>query len=174
VLYHSSVGFHRLGLGKLQVLFAYRMCTGELTGPAGKLAQSIDSSPLLQNTNPWDILNTLRPLKAKVRIKLVEARSYIFRNIAGITNEVGRYFRGHEPPACRTQWNPLPQPRLSGLYIPQQHDFLTPPRILVRCLNYPMQGVCVGPSARASKMLAVQLKSALTAFGGKEGSGLPR
>lgn len=37
-----------------------------------------------------------------------------------------------------------------------------------------MQGVSVGPSARASKMLAVQLKSALTVFGGKEGSGLPR
>lgn len=49
-----------------QVLFAYRMCTGELAGPAGKLARSLDGSPLLQNTNPWDILNTLRPLKAKV------------------------------------------------------------------------------------------------------------
>lgn len=49
-----------------QVLFAYRMCTGELAGPAGKLSRSLDGSPLLQNTNPWDILNTLRPLKAKV------------------------------------------------------------------------------------------------------------
>lgn len=49
-----------------QVLFAYRMCTGELAGPAGKLAQALDTSPLLQNTDPWDILSTLRPLKAKV------------------------------------------------------------------------------------------------------------
>lgn len=52
---------------KTQVLFAYRMCTGELAGPAGKLSQSLDASPLLQNTDPWDILSTLRPLKAKVR-----------------------------------------------------------------------------------------------------------
>ncbi|CAM9136528.1 unnamed protein product, partial [Ectocarpus sp. 4 AP-2014] len=83
-----------------QVLFAYRMCTGELAGPAGKLSRSLDGSPLLQNTNPWDILNTLRPLKSK--------------------------------------------------------------------------GLSVGPSARASKMLAVQLKSAVTVFGGKGSSGMPR
>ncbi|CAM9126790.1 unnamed protein product, partial [Hapterophycus canaliculatus] len=90
---HSFHNFH-------QVLFAYRMCTGELAGPAGKLSQFLGSSPLLQNTHPWDILSTLRPLKAK--------------------------------------------------------------------------GVNVGPSARASKMLAVQLKSALTVFGGKGASGFPR
>ncbi|CAM9330230.1 unnamed protein product, partial [Ectocarpus sp. 12 AP-2014] len=48
-----------------QVLFAYRICTGELAGPAGKLSRSLNGSPLLQNTNPWDILNTLRPLKSK-------------------------------------------------------------------------------------------------------------
>ena len=51
---------------KTQVLFAYRMCTGELAGPAGKLAQSLDTSSLLQNADPWDILSTLRPLKVKV------------------------------------------------------------------------------------------------------------
>lgn len=51
-----------------QVLFAYRMCTGELTGPAGKLSKSLHTSPLLHNTNPWDILNTLRPLQAKVGV----------------------------------------------------------------------------------------------------------
>ncbi|CAM9466034.1 unnamed protein product [Ectocarpus sp. 12 AP-2014] len=83
-----------------QVLFAYRICTGELAGPVGKLSRSLDGSPLLQNTNPWDILNILRPLKSK--------------------------------------------------------------------------GVSVGPSARASKMLAVQLKSAVTVFGGKGYSGMPR
>lgn len=58
-----------------QVLFAYRMCTGELAGPAGKLSRSLDSSPLLQNTNPWDILNTLRPLKAKVCASILSLAS---------------------------------------------------------------------------------------------------
>lgn len=57
---------------KTQVLFAYRMCTGELAGPAGKLAQSLNTSPLLQNTDPWDILSTLRPLKAKVWAPLLK------------------------------------------------------------------------------------------------------
>lgn len=37
-----------------------------------------------------------------------------------------------------------------------------------------LKGVTVAPSARASKMLAVQLKSALTVFGGKGASGFPR
>ena len=32
----------------------------------------------------------------------------------------------------------------------------------------------MGPSARASKMLAVQLKSAVTVFGVKGSSGMPR
>lgn len=62
----SDYDQHQHRTKQKQVLFAYRMCTGELAGPAGKLSQSLGSSSLLQHTNPWDILNTLRPLKAKV------------------------------------------------------------------------------------------------------------
>lgn len=36
------------------------------------------------------------------------------------------------------------------------------------------QGMYVGPSARASKMLAVELKSATTAFGGKGVGAIPQ
>lgn len=49
------------------------MCTGELKGPAGELSRSLASSPLVQNTNPWDILNTLRPLETKVRAGSIHA-----------------------------------------------------------------------------------------------------
>ena len=37
-----------------------------------------------------------------------------------------------------------------------------------------LQGMCVGPSARASKMLAVQFTSATTEFGGKGVGAIPR
>ncbi|CAM9509599.1 unnamed protein product, partial [Choristocarpus tenellus] len=48
-----------------QVLFAYRLCTGELTGPTSKLVEALEESPLLRGVGPEDIINTLRPLATK-------------------------------------------------------------------------------------------------------------
>ena len=61
-----------------------------------------------------------------------------------------------------------------SLYSPEYFANLSPTAGTLPLRNTPPQGIPVGPSARASKMLAVQLKSAVTVFGGKGGTGLPR
>ncbi|CAM9595224.1 unnamed protein product, partial [Discosporangium mesarthrocarpum] len=48
-----------------KILFAYRLCTGEFTGPTSKLAEALKDSPLIVGASPEDILNTLRPLTPK-------------------------------------------------------------------------------------------------------------
>ena len=69
------------------------MCTGELVGPASKLSKRLATSPLLQNTDPWDILNTLRPLTAKASVNDVPGVQLAINSIwlGGSSSTAGRW-----------------------------------------------------------------------------------